>query len=115
MAGRMSDEKQKQADELFVAAMEAARIELRRSLRDPLAWVEQVVEMCFGAAKLLCLILACGLAVRYFTGLDGYASIEPAVIVALVVFALNPQRLIWKNHFRLKADAAFERALRAAR
>ena len=64
MAERMNDAKQQQAEELFGLATEAARTEFRRALRNPSAvGVGQIIDWCFAAVKLMCVALACGLAI----------------------------------------------------
>ncbi|RKR31700.1 hypothetical protein B0G82_7938 [Paraburkholderia sp. BL17N1] len=51
----------------------------------------------------------------YFLRLEKQAALELAAIPALVAFAWNPRRFFWKTHFTMRADAAFEQALKLAR
>ncbi|WP_454862559.1 hypothetical protein [Paraburkholderia fungorum] len=115
MVEHMDDKKQKQAEELFALATEAARAEFRRALRDPLMWVGQVIDWCFAAVKLMCVAPAFGLAAMYFIGLEKQAALELVSLPALAVFAWNPRRFFWKNLFQMRADTAFEHSLRTYR
>lgn len=107
--------KQRRTEELFALASEAARVEMRRSLRDPVLWAAQVVECTAAATKLLRQGLLLGLGVMYFLRWREQAALQVVSMPALLVFALNPRRLFWKNLFRMRADAAFDNALQSAR
>jgi len=107
--------KKQRIEELFEVASEAASLEMRWALRDPVLWGAHVVECVASVVKLLCVGLALGLAAMYFFRLPEPVALELASIPALAVFAWNPRGWIWKNHFRLRAEAAFDQVLKTAR
>ena len=107
--------KKQRVEELFEVASDAASLEMRRALRDPVLWGAQAVECVAAVVKLLCVGLALGLAAMYFMRLPERVSLELASFPALAAFAWNPRGWLWKNHFRVRAEAAFDHVLKAAR
>jgi hypothetical protein len=101
-----------QVDMLFSVAWEASRVELRRALREPALWVEQIIEVAFGMVKTVCVALACALAVMWAVGCPQRMAVAFGLFPALVLAAFNPKRLFWRNLFRMRADTAFDLALR---
>lgn len=108
-------DKKQRIEDLFEVASEAARAEMRRALRDPVLWGAQLVECVAAVVTLLCLGLAFGLATMYFLRLPERAALELASVPALAAFAWNPRGWLWKNHFWIRAEAAFDHALETTR
>jgi hypothetical protein len=115
MTDHVDADKQRQVEELFAIASSAARTELNRALRDPVLWGAQFVECVAAVVKLLCLGLALGLVEMYFLRLPEQAALELACMPVLAAIGWNPRGCFCKNHFRMRANAAFDHALQSIR
>jgi hypothetical protein len=101
-----------EVDVLFGVASEASRAERKSALRDPALWIEQIIEVAFGVVKTACVALAIALAVMWSIGCPQRLAVALGLFPALALAALNPRRLFWRNLFRMRADTAFDLALR---
>lgn len=101
-------------DALFAGAEDARTAELKRALRDPACWTEQVALVFITGMK--CVVLTCIFASAFlFVGANKQLALTLGVVLVLAALPFNPRGFFWRVLFVERADRAFENYLWAAR
>lgn len=108
------DSKEQRFEIVFVAAEAARTMELRRALRDPRCWTEQLVLVLVMAMKCGTLAVLAASAGR-LTGVNEQLALTLGCVLVLSVLPFNPRRFFWRVPFAERADRAFDDYLRLAR
>lgn len=106
------DSNEVRLDALFAGAEAARTAELKRALRDPVCWAEQVVLAFVMGMKCFALTFVSASALL-LAGADEQLALTLGVVSVLAVVPFNPRRFFWRMLFVERADRAFDGYLRA--
>ncbi|QHF00490.1 hypothetical protein LCG56_29310 (plasmid) [Pseudomonas cannabina pv. alisalensis] len=89
-------------------ASAAKKAELKRSLRDPKVWLEQVMSLIGAAIKTFCLVLVVN---SVFRDQGIIAPMGLSFFLCLPIVALNPWQMFWRYVPLDRASAAYQRVI----
>jgi len=99
---------------LFAAAEAARKAELKRALRTPGLWAEQIGLALIAVMKVVALSFVCASA-GLLAGADEQLALSLGVVLVLAVLPFNPRGFFWRVLFVEHADKAFDEHLKQAR
>ena len=96
---------------LFAEAYEARQAEIRRALRDPEVWREQLLGIPVTLLKIACFVLLTAVGGRLATDLDRSVLMWVSAFAAVFIVPWNPGHFFWRNAFVGRGDVAFQKVI----